>query len=67
VTSTFILHQLKKKLSQVLVIMPVILATEEAPIRRTGVRSQPGERVRKTLPQKRKNHHKKGLVEQLKV
>jgi hypothetical protein len=47
--------------------MPVILATEEAPIRRTGVRSQPGERVRKTLPQKRKNHHKKGLVEQLKV
>jgi hypothetical protein len=38
--------------------MPVILATQEAEIRRISVQSQPGQRVRKTLSQK-KNHHKK--------
>jgi hypothetical protein len=41
---------------------PVILATQEAEIRRITVRSQPGQIVRETLSQKKKNH-KKGLVQ----
>jgi hypothetical protein len=41
---------------------PVILATQEAEIRRITVRSQPGKIVRETLSQKKKNH-KKGLVQ----
>jgi hypothetical protein len=39
--------------------MHVILATQEAEIRRTAVRSQHGQIVHKTLSQK--THHKKGL------
>jgi hypothetical protein len=46
--------------------MPVILATQEAEIRRIAVQSQPRQIVRETLSQK-KTHHKKGLVEWLKV
>jgi hypothetical protein len=37
--------------------MPVILATQEAEIRRIKVQSQPGQIVRETLSQK--THHKK--------
>jgi hypothetical protein len=47
-------------------LTPIILATSEAEIRRIMVRSQPGEIVSKTLYQK-KNLHKKGLVDWLKV
>jgi hypothetical protein len=39
-------------------LMPVILATKEAEIRRTMVRSQPRQIVHKTLSQK-KTHHRK--------
>jgi hypothetical protein len=46
-------------------ITPVILATQEAEVRRIEVRSQPGQIVLGTLS--RKTHHKKGLVEWLKV
>jgi hypothetical protein len=46
--------------------MLVILATQEAQIRRIVVQSQPQQIVRETLVSK-KNHHKKGLVEWLKV
>jgi hypothetical protein len=46
--------------------MPVILATEEAEIRRIVVRSQPRQIVCETLSRK-KILHKKGLVEWLKV
>jgi hypothetical protein len=45
--------------------MPVILATQEADIRRNMVRSQLGKIIGKTLSGK--NLHKKGLVEWLKV
>jgi hypothetical protein len=45
--------------------MPVILATQEAEIRRIMVQSQPGQTVCETLPQK--NPSQKGLVEWLKV
>jgi hypothetical protein len=45
--------------------MPVILATQEAEIRRITVQSHPGQIVHKTLS--RKIHHKKELVEWLKV
>jgi hypothetical protein len=45
--------------------MPVILATQEAEIRRIKVWSQPGQIVQETLSQK--THHRKGLVEWLKV
>jgi hypothetical protein len=44
---------------------PVILATQEAKIRRIMVRSQPGQIVHKTLS--RKYLTQKGLVEWLKV
>jgi hypothetical protein len=44
----------------------VNLATQEAVIRRIMVQSQPGQIVCKTLSLK-KIHHKKGLVEWLKV
>jgi hypothetical protein len=47
-------------------LMPIILTTQEAEIRRITVRSQPRQIVHKTLSRK-KNHHKKGLVEWLKV
>jgi hypothetical protein len=46
--------------------MPVILATQEAEIRRIMVQSQPMQIVHKTLSQKKKIT-KKGLVECLKV
>jgi hypothetical protein len=45
--------------------MPIILAIREAEIRRTAVQSQSQQIVLKTLAQK--PHHKKGLVEWLKV
>jgi hypothetical protein len=45
--------------------MPVILATQEAEIRRITVQSQTRQIVHETLFQK--THHKKGLVEWLKV
>jgi hypothetical protein len=45
--------------------MPIILATQEADIRRIVVPSQPREIVCKTPSQK--THHKKGLVEWLKA
>jgi hypothetical protein len=46
--------------------MPVILATQEAEIRRMAVQSQSRKIVHKTLSQK-KTHHKKELVEWLKA
>jgi hypothetical protein len=46
--------------------MPVILATQEAEIRRIMVQSQTREIVHEALSQK-KTHHRKGLVEWLKV
>jgi hypothetical protein len=46
-------------------LTPVILATHEAEIRRIMVWSQPWQIVHKTLSQK--IHHKKGLVEWLKL
>jgi hypothetical protein len=45
--------------------MCVLLATQEAEIRRITVRGQPRQIVFETLSQK--THHKKGLVEWLKV
>jgi hypothetical protein len=42
--------------------MPVILATQEAEIRRTEVQSQP-----RQDPILKKTHHRKGLVEWFKV
>jgi hypothetical protein len=46
-------------------LTPVILATQEAEIRRITVRSQPGQIVQETLSQKHPSP--KGLVEWLKV
>jgi hypothetical protein len=43
--------------------MPIILATQDAEIRRTAVQSQPRQIVR---PYLEKTHHKKVLVEWLK-
>jgi hypothetical protein len=45
--------------------MPVILAIQEAEIRRVTVGSQPGQIVYEMLSKKK--NHKKGLVEWLKV
>jgi hypothetical protein len=45
--------------------MPIILAPQEAEIRRIAVRSQPGQIVLETLSLK--TYHKKRLVEWLKV
>jgi hypothetical protein len=42
-------------------LTPIILATQEAEIRRIAVQIQPGQIVRETLPGK--THHKKVLVE----
>jgi hypothetical protein len=48
--------------------MPVILATQDAEIRRTAVQSHPGKIVQDTLSQKKhKMHHKKWLVKWLKI
>jgi hypothetical protein len=47
-------------------LMPIILATQEAKIRRISVQSHPGQLVRKTLSRK-KTLHKNGLVEWLRV
>jgi hypothetical protein len=48
--------------------MPIILATQEAEIRRIMVQSHPGQKVHKTLSQEKKtNLQKKELVEWLKV
>jgi hypothetical protein len=46
-------------------LMPVILATQEAEIRRIMVQNQPRQRVCKTLSQK--THHRQGLEEWFKV
>jgi hypothetical protein len=46
-------------------LMPVILAAQEAEIRRTVIQSQPRQIVHKTLSPK--NLHKKGLIEWLRV
>jgi plasmid maintenance system antidote protein VapI len=46
-------------------LRPVILATQEAEIRRTAGQSQPGEIVHETLS--RKYPSQKGLAERLKV
>jgi hypothetical protein len=49
-------------------LTPVILATQEAEIRRIWVQSQPRQIVHKTLSQKKKKTFtKKGLVEWLKM
>jgi hypothetical protein len=48
-------------------LTPVILAAQEAEIRRIEVQSQPWQIVLKTLSQKKKTLCKKGLVEWLKV
>jgi hypothetical protein len=48
-------------------LMPVVLATQEAEIRRITVRNQSRQIVRKTLSQKYLTHTKKGLVEWLQV
>jgi hypothetical protein len=45
--------------------MPIILAAQEAEIRRMMVQGQPRQKVRKTLSQK--NPSQKGLVEWLKM
>jgi hypothetical protein len=45
--------------------MPAILATQEAEIRRIKVCSHPGTAILR--PYFKKTHHKKGLVERLKV
>jgi hypothetical protein len=42
--------------------MPVILATQEAEIRRIGVQSQPREIVRETLSRKKKSQKRTGGV-----
>jgi hypothetical protein len=47
-------------------LTPVILATQEAEIRRISVQGQPRQIVCETLSGK-KTHHKKGLIEWLKV
>jgi hypothetical protein len=47
--------------------MSVILATQEAEIRRIAVQSQPRQIIHEILPYLKKIHHKKGLVEWLKV
>jgi hypothetical protein len=47
-------------------LTPVILATQEAEIRRMAIRSQPGQILRKTLSGK-KLITKKGLVEWFKL
>jgi hypothetical protein len=47
-------------------LIPIILATQEAEIRRIAVRSQPGQIVHETLTRKNPSQ-KKGLVERLKV
>jgi hypothetical protein len=48
-------------------LTPIILATQEAEIRRILVRSQPGQIVCEILPSKKKSSQKKRLVEWLKV
>jgi hypothetical protein len=44
--------------------MPVILATQEAEIRRIAVRSQPGQIVHKTLFQKNTSQKRAGRVDE---
>jgi hypothetical protein len=46
-------------------LTPVILATQEAEIKRIKIQSQPQQIVLKTVS--KKNHHKKGLVAWLKL
>jgi hypothetical protein len=47
--------------------MPIILATQEAEIRRITVQSHPGQIVHKTLSRKKLSPKKGGLAEWLKV
>jgi hypothetical protein len=56
----------EKSYCWVLVAQPIILATQEAEIRKIKDGNQPGQIVCETLSQK-KIHHKKKLVEWLKV
>jgi hypothetical protein len=48
-------------------LTPVILATQEAEIRRIEVQSQPRQIVQETLSRKKNPYHKKRLVEWHKV
>jgi hypothetical protein len=48
-------------------LMPVILVTQEAEIRRIEVRSQPGQRIIHETLSRKTHHKKKGLVDWLKV
>jgi hypothetical protein len=43
-------------------LMPVILATQEAEIRKITIRSQLGQTVNETLPQKKKKKKKKPFI-----
>jgi hypothetical protein len=46
-------------------LIPIILATQEAEIKRIKIQNQPREKF--VRPYLKKTHHKKGLVEWLKV
>jgi hypothetical protein len=47
--------------------MPVILATQEAEIRRIEIQSQPTQIVPEILILEKKKHHKNGLVEWINI
>jgi hypothetical protein len=59
------LEGIKKVLAGCQWLTPIILATQETESRRSAIQSQPEKTALKTLSQK--THHKKELVECLKV